>query len=158
MVQSSICRTFCLIEGKGHGSGCTTTLMGMHGSLFRVYGQTPPTSLYSDNTQNLEKWNVFKSSACIQDLRSMCWQHITNFDLQQQAVKQFQTTKTVPHPRSKCQCICITSQYGRKIQVYTINRYIIKSTYNIMKECRLGTLVASDNIRAPYVTVKSHLF
>ena len=38
-------------RSKGHGSGCTTTLSRMHHYLHCLYCWTPPTSLYSDNTQ-----------------------------------------------------------------------------------------------------------
>ena len=40
-------------RSKGHGSGCTTALSGMHRYLYRVHCLTPPASLCSDNTQNL---------------------------------------------------------------------------------------------------------
>ena len=38
---------------KRHGNGCTTVLSGMYRFLYHVYCLTPPTSLFSDNTQNL---------------------------------------------------------------------------------------------------------
>ena len=43
---------------KCHGSGCSTTLSGMHRYLYRVYCLTLPTSLSSDNTQNLHSSTV----------------------------------------------------------------------------------------------------
>ena len=71
--------------GIGHGSDCTTALSGVHRYLYRVYCPTPPTSLCSDNTQNPHRspaeWNEHQNSACIQDERSMCWQHTKHFDL-----------------------------------------------------------------------------
>ena len=42
-------------RSKGHGSGCKTALSGMHLYLSRVYFLTPPSSLCSDNTQNLDR-------------------------------------------------------------------------------------------------------
>ena len=45
-------------RSKGHGSGCTTALSGMHRYLYRVYCLTPPTSRGSDNTQNLHSSTV----------------------------------------------------------------------------------------------------
>ena len=50
--------TFLFTRSKGHGSGCTTALSGMHRYLYRVYCLTPPTSLCSDNTQNLHSSTV----------------------------------------------------------------------------------------------------
>ena len=46
-----------LNRSKGHGSGCTTALNGMHCYLYSVCCQTPP-PLYSDNTQNLHRSTV----------------------------------------------------------------------------------------------------
>ena len=42
-------------RSKGHGSGCTTALSGMHRHLNHVYCRTPPTSLCMDNTQTLHR-------------------------------------------------------------------------------------------------------
>ena len=72
-----------MIRIKGHGSGCTTALSGMHRYLNRVYCLTLPTSMSSDNTQNLHNrlWNGYQNSARIQDGRSMSWQHTKHFDL-----------------------------------------------------------------------------
>ena len=49
---------------RGHGSGCTTALSGMHRYLYRVYCPTPPTSLCSDNTQNLHSPTLERISKC----------------------------------------------------------------------------------------------
>ena len=45
-------------QSKSHGSGCTTALSRIHRYLYRVYCLTPPTSLCSDNTQNLHSSTV----------------------------------------------------------------------------------------------------
>ena len=50
----TIHKLFLFTRSKGHGSGCTTALSGMHRYLYRVYCLTPPASLCSDNTQNLQ--------------------------------------------------------------------------------------------------------
>ena len=50
---------------KGHGSGCTTALSRMHCHLYRVYCLTPPTSLCSDNTQNLHSSTVERIPKCL---------------------------------------------------------------------------------------------
>ena len=49
-------------RSKGHGSGCTTALSGMHRYLYRVCCLTPPTSLCSANTQNLHSSTVVRIS------------------------------------------------------------------------------------------------
>ena len=41
-----------------HGSGCTAALSAIHCFLYRVYCLTPPTSLCSDNTQNMHRSTV----------------------------------------------------------------------------------------------------
>ena len=48
-------RNFLFNRSKGHGSGCTIALSGMHHYRYRVYCLTPPTSLCSDNTQYLPR-------------------------------------------------------------------------------------------------------
>ena len=42
----------------GHEMGCTTALSGMHRYFYHFYCLTPPTSLCSDNTQNLHRSSV----------------------------------------------------------------------------------------------------
>ena len=50
--------TFTTLDSfKGHGSGCKTALSVTHCHHYRVYCLTPPTSLCSDNTQNLHQIN-----------------------------------------------------------------------------------------------------
>ena len=48
----------CLIAVKGHGSGCTRAVRGMHRYLYRMHCLTPPTSMCSDNTENLHRSTV----------------------------------------------------------------------------------------------------
>ena len=43
---------------NGHEMGCTTALSGMRRYFYRFYCLTPPTSLCSDNTQNLHRSSV----------------------------------------------------------------------------------------------------
>ena len=81
-IWRSICGTFLLFnKGKGHGSGCITALSGVHRYLYCVYCRTPPTSLYSDNTQNLHRSTVEWISRQRHHPRSKCWQHTKNCDL-----------------------------------------------------------------------------
>ena len=52
-------------------------------AIFTVYiveHRPPPCAVTIHKTRTDQQWNGFQDSACIQDQRSMCWQHTKRFE------------------------------------------------------------------------------
>ena len=85
-MQKSTERQLPFDRSKGHGSGCTTVLSGMHCHLYRVLlsntaQRPPPCAVTIHKTCIDPKWNGYQNSARMQDKMSMCWQCAKHFDL-----------------------------------------------------------------------------
>ena len=77
---SSVTNYLLFYKSKGHGSGCTTALRGMHSFLYRVYvciveHKPPPCAVTIHKTVTDQQCNGFQDNDRIQDHRSMLATH-----------------------------------------------------------------------------------
>ena len=81
-------RNLLFDRSKGHGSGCTIALSGMHHYIYCVYCLTPPTSLCSDNTQYLHRSTVDRIPKQCPNPRSKVYVQATHHTLWSRPIGQ----------------------------------------------------------------------
>ena len=86
---------FITCRTKGHGSGCTTALSGIHRYLSWVYSRTLPTSLCRDNPQHLHRSLVerIQSSMVLATQLTFWWSY---WYIELSSLRRMQTSHAAP--------------------------------------------------------------